>query len=510
MSFDYFYGQQSDLFTFYRVPKVLFTNERFWNISADAKMLYGILLDRMSLSAKNGWIDKNGRVYIIFTIDEAKMALNCAEQKAIKLLSELEKKAGLIERKRQGLGKPNLIYVKNFISAVDSQLLNCENHNSGTMEITTQELPKSQCNNTDIKNTEFSDTDSIFPSGNGGMMDENDRYQEYFDYFSDQLSMDLLKKDYPYDSEMLDNILELIVETVCTKRPLIRIGAEERPAEIVRSRFMKLNVEHITQAAGKGRLLSCQRRHDMNQMEIFKNPEFGSIRVIEENGKYLFCGTDVAAALGYSNSRDAIIRHCRYVVKRDAPHPQSPDRKISMTFIPEGDLYRLIVHSKLPSAEQFEQWVFDEVLPTIRKHGAYLTREKLWEVATSPEALMKLCSDLLAEREANISLRKENAQLEGKAAFYDLFIDLKHSTNLRTTAKELDVPERRFVRFLIERRFVYRTASGNVLPYANVKNTGLFCVKDYCNHGHTGSYTLVTPKGKLYFAQLREMILLVS
>ena len=106
--------------------------------------------------------------------------------------------------------------------------------------------------------------------------------------------------------------------------------------------------------------------------------------------------------------------------------------------------------------------------------------------------------------------RKKNAQLEGKAAFYDLFIDLKHSTNLRTTAKELDVPERRFVRFLIERRFVYRTASGNVLPYANVKNTGLFCVKDYCNHGHTGSYTLVTPKGKLYFAQLREMILLVS
>ena len=244
MSFDYFYGQQSDLFTFYRVPKVLFTNERFWNISADAKMLYGILLDRMSLSAKNGWIDKNGRVYIIFTIDEAKMALNCAEQKAIKLLSELEKKAGLIERKRQGLGKPNLIYVKNFISAVDSQLLNCENHNSGTMEITTQELPKSQCNNTDIKNTEFSDTDSIFPSGNGGMMDENDRYQEYFDYFSDQLSMDLLKKDYPYDSEMLDNILELIVETVCTKRPLIRTDQSRAEAQQERVQEIPLSELH--------------------------------------------------------------------------------------------------------------------------------------------------------------------------------------------------------------------------------------------------------------------------
>ena len=247
----------------------------------------------------------------------------------------------------------------------------------------------------------------------------------------------------------------------------------------------------------------------MNQMEIFKNPEFGSIRVIEENGKYLFCGLDIATALGYAKPRNAINSHCRYALKRGVPHPQNPECNIDMTFIPEGDLYRLIVHSKLPSAERFEQWVFDEVLPTIRKHGAYLTKEQLWEVATSPEALMKLCSDLLAEREANISLRKENAQLEGKAAFYDLFIDLKHSTNLRTTAKELDVPERRFVRFLLERRFVYRTASGNVLPYANVKNAGLFCVKDYCNHGHTGSYTLVTPQGKLYFAQLREMILLV-
>lgn len=377
--------------------------------------------------------------------------------------------------------------------------------------------------------------------------------ENYRELILENIEYDCLKQRYPLYLDDLNEIVELLVETVCAKRKTTRISGADFPHEIVRSRFLKLDSSHIefvmdclqkntTQVrnmkqyllavlfnapttmnnhytslvnhdmhagAGKGRLLSCQRRHDMNQMEIFKNPEFGSIRVIEENGKYLFSGTDVAAALGYSNPRDAIIRHCRYVVKRDAPHPQSLDRKISMTFIPEGDLYRLIVHSKLPSAERFEQWVFDEVLPTIRKHGAYLTKEKLWEVATSPEALMKLCSDLLAEREANISLRKENAQLEGKAAFYDLFIDLKHSTNLRTTAKELDVPERRFVRFLIERRFVYRTASGNVLPYANVKNAGLFCVKDYCNHGHTGSYTLVTPQGKLYFAQLREMILLV-
>ena len=124
---------------------------------------------------------------------------------------------------------------------------------------------------------------------------------------------------------------------------------------------------------------------------------------------------------------------------------------------------------------------------------------------------MKLCSDLLAEREANISLRKENAQLEGKAAFYDLFIDLKHSTNLRTTAKELDVPERRFVRFLIERRFVLPHSIRQCAALCQCEKYGaVLLLKDYCNHGHTGSYTLVTPKGKLYFAQLREMILLVS
>ena len=244
----------------------------------------------------------------------------------------------------------------------------------------------------------------------------------------------------------------------------------------------------------------------MNHMEIFKNPEFGSIRTFEQDGKVLFCGLDIAVALGYSNPRDALRRHCKGVVKRDTLTEGGPQQ---LSFIPEGDVYRLIVHSKLPSAERFERWVFDEVLPSIRKHGAYITREKLWEVATSPEAMMKLCSDLLAEREENAALREENAMLEGKAAFYDLFIDLKHSTNLRTTAKELVVPERRFVRFLLEQRFVYRAPSGNVLPYAKPANDGLFTVKDYCNHGHTGSYTLVTPQGKLYFAQLRDSILLM-
>ena len=245
----------------------------------------------------------------------------------------------------------------------------------------------------------------------------------------------------------------------------------------------------------------------MNQMEIFKNPEFGSVRIVVDGEKYFFCGMDVARALGYKDTVNALKAHCKEDGVVFYHLTDSLGREQKAKFISEGNLYRLIVHSKLPSAERFECWVFDEVLPSIRQHGAYLTREKLWEVATSPEALLKLCSDLLAEREKNAALREDNARLQGKAVYYDLFIDLRHSTNLRTTAKELDVPERRFVRFLLERRYVYRTPSGCVLPYAKGSNEGLFCVKDFCRNGHTGSYTLVTPKGKLHFAELRSLIL---
>lgn len=245
----------------------------------------------------------------------------------------------------------------------------------------------------------------------------------------------------------------------------------------------------------------------MNQMEIFKNPEFGSVRIVVDGEKYFFCGMDVARALGYKDTVNALKAHCKEDGVAFYHLTDSLGREQKAKFISEGNLYRLIVHSKLPSTERFERWVFDEVLPTIRQYGAYLTREKLWEVATSPEALLKLCSDLLAEREKNAALREDNARLQGKAVYYDLFIDLRHSTNLRTTAKELDVPERRFVRFLLERRYVYRTPSGCVLPYAKGSNEGLFCVKDFCRNGHTGSYTLVTPKGKLHFAELRSLIL---
>ncbi len=161
--FEYYYGRQSDQFSFYRIPKVLFDNDDFREISTDSKLLYGIMLDRMSLSARNGWTDEENRVYIVFTIDEIKDSLGCAEKKAVKMMDELQE-IGLIERKRQGLGKPNLIYVKNFVSGGQKgQFKNCQNDNSGVVKTTIQELSKAQCSNTNISNTDINDTD-CYPS----------------------------------------------------------------------------------------------------------------------------------------------------------------------------------------------------------------------------------------------------------------------------------------------------------------------------------------------------------
>lgn len=128
MQYGYFYGAQAEQFSFYRIPKALFTEPNFRELSTDAKVLYGILLDRMSLSLKNQWLDAQNKVYIIFTVEEIMDALNCANQKATRLMVELEKQAGLIERKRQGLGKPNLIYVKNFAATINGE--SCEKGDS--------------------------------------------------------------------------------------------------------------------------------------------------------------------------------------------------------------------------------------------------------------------------------------------------------------------------------------------------------------------------------------------
>ena len=249
--YDYFYGAESEQFSFYRIPKVLFTEERFKAISAEAKVLYGLLLDRMSLSAKNGWQDKENRVYIIFTIEDIMEAMGCADQKAGKLLHELESKCRLIERKRQGLGKPNLIYVKNFVTPSESRFLNRENHDSGEVKITDQEPLKSRSNNTEYNNTEFSDTDSFpftsFREDHGRETKRSDANQRerYREILSGNISYEILLQDYPLDRDILTEILELMVDTVCTTRSTVRISGDDKPAEVVKSQFLKLDSEHI-------------------------------------------------------------------------------------------------------------------------------------------------------------------------------------------------------------------------------------------------------------------------
>ena len=242
--FDYFYGLQAEQFAFYRVPKILFTHEAFRMISAEAKTLYGILLDRMNLSARNGWVDEAGRVYIIFTLDEIMEALGCAKQKAVKLLDELEAKACLIERKRQGLCKPNLIYVKNFITGVQkSNFRKFENHTSGGMNITTQEVSKSYGNNTDQNDTDENKTDLI--SSKGRISASEEIRVSYERYFRRSLEIEMVKEKHPEQRETVDGILDLLVDTCCSNREWIMISGDRKPIEIVKSRFMKLTMFHL-------------------------------------------------------------------------------------------------------------------------------------------------------------------------------------------------------------------------------------------------------------------------
>ena len=241
MTLDYFYGQAGKLFSFYRIPKALFQEQRFQNLSTDAKTLYGILLDRMSLSVKNEWFDKQGRVFIIFTIEDVKRALCCADNKATKLLRELEN-FGLIERKRRGLGKPSLVYVKNFSSDLSNERVqNRENHESGSPKNACQDPPKSRCNKNKKSKTERNNTNPILSDELEKM--KNRKLLE--EYFSHSLEIELLLRLYPDDEDTIYQIVDLLVDTCDSKRKLIRIAGDDKHAEVVLSRLKKLNADHI-------------------------------------------------------------------------------------------------------------------------------------------------------------------------------------------------------------------------------------------------------------------------
>ena len=241
MTLDYFYGQAGELFSFFRIPKALFQEQQFQDLSTDAKTLYGILLDRMSLSVKNEWFDKKGRVFIIFTIEDVKRTLRCADNKATRLLRELEK-FGLIERKRRGQGKPCLVYVKNFSAESSKESVkNRDNDDSCGSKIACQDPVKSRGIKKKENKTEMNNTNLIL-SDESEKMKNRELLEEYF---SCSLEMDLLLRLYPDDEDTIYQIVDLLVDTCDSKRKLIRIAGDDKPAEVVLSRLKTLNADHI-------------------------------------------------------------------------------------------------------------------------------------------------------------------------------------------------------------------------------------------------------------------------
>ena len=248
---DYHYGSEADQYTFYRLPKALFTNDRYKKLSAEAKIVYGLMLDRMSLSAKNGWMDKDDRVYIFFTLEDVQEYINCKHEKAVRLLAELDmdKGVGLIERIKQGQGKPSIIYVRKFIEAAEvktsekqkSKLPNRKR--SRLLKNGSLDLRKTEGNNTDLKETKYNDTESIIPSvspfvgGTEGIDFERYRFYEQIEYHRlyEECS----------DKERLDELIDLLADIFQSTKRTLRVNGEDKPTQAVQEQLMRLGPEHI-------------------------------------------------------------------------------------------------------------------------------------------------------------------------------------------------------------------------------------------------------------------------
>ncbi len=287
LNLDYYYGTEAEQYSFYRVPKTLLTDHRYKGVSIEAKVLYGLLLDRMSLSVRNGWMDRDRRVYIYFTQEDAMALMSCGKDKATRLFRELDQGGiGLIERKKQGQGRPTRIYVKNFTLPPEPGQTSPPSPNpvqepggeaqtagsqqsrpldsaavktapfeqSAPLEISGQDCGFPAPNKTDKNKTDSNDTESSIPppapsrtSPSAGAhrqmrMDEMDGYRERI---RENIGYDLLLLERPYDAEEIDGYMELMAETCASRREYIRVNGEDVPIELVRKRFLKLDGEHI-------------------------------------------------------------------------------------------------------------------------------------------------------------------------------------------------------------------------------------------------------------------------
>ena len=245
----------------------------------------------------------------------------------------------------------------------------------------------------------------------------------------------------------------------------------------------------------------------MNDIQLFNNPRFGDVRTLTEDGNTLFCGSDVARALGYTNPRDALARHCRGVVKRDTI--DSLGRPQETNFIPEGDLYRLITPSKLPDAEKFERWVFDEILPSIRRNGMYATPEKLAEMLLNPDAMIQTLQALKAEQEKRRALEAQAEADKPKVLFSDAVSASSSSILIGDLAKLLrqngvPIGQNRLFDRLRSEGYLMRYGESRNLPTQRAMEQGLFEVKETTIANPDGSIrvtktTKVTGKGQVYF-----------
>ena len=244
-------------------------------------------------------------------------------------------------------------------------------------------------------------------------------------------------------------------------------------------------------------------------LQVFNSTEFGTIQVIDEDGVVLFNASEVAKALGYVNDRDAVSRHCRCVVKRDVPHPQSPTKTIEMNFIPEPDLYRLICGSKLESAQRFERWVFEEVLPSIRKHGAYMTPDTLKAAINDPSFTIGLLTALKNEQDKNAALEAQVEADRPKVLFADAVSESKSSILIGNMAKLLrqnsvDIGQNRLFSWLRENGYlIKRQGSSYNMPTQVAMERELFEVVERVYNLPDGSTRItrtvkVTGKGQVH------------
>ena len=237
-----------------------------------------------------------------------------------------------------------------------------------------------------------------------------------------------------------------------------------------------------------------------SEIQKFTNEQFGTIRSVVRAGKPWFVGRDVALALGYSNPRKALADHVdaedKGVTKCDTLGGAQ-----DFTIINESGLYALILSSKLPTAKQFRRWVTHDVIPAIRQHGAYFTDDTLGRLLADPAQAHLLVMEYVQEALENERLKLELHEALPKAQYYDTFVNPMECTNIRATAKELGVPEKRFTKYLLRHRYLYRAPSGKLMPYAQYYNKGFFIIRDFHkrNSAEYGQYPLFTAIGKAYF-----------